>query len=194
MPKKRKTKKSLRKRFASLFHGISLKTKLLLTLGILLILVPTFFYINEGVQLAFFTPHVVAVKKVLPPPTWISIPAVDIELPVAETALSGSTWQIADNAISHLQISANPGEDGPIILYGHNTNDRFGPIRWLTVGKTITLNIKGNKSYVYTITKIVEVDPSQVNVLTSEKGQTLILYTCSGFADLKRFVVIAKPQ
>ena len=195
MPKKKTgRKKSLKKKVSPFLKNVSLQTKLLLLVGIVLVFIPTCFYLNENIQLAFFTPHVTAVpKQQLPPPVWISIPKVNIELPIQETALKGSTWEIADHAISHLAVSGQPGGNGPIILYGHNTNDRFGPIRWLHVGDTVTLNTTGNASYSYKITQIVEVDPNQVSFLVNQKGQTLILYTCSGFADLKRFIVIAKP-
>jgi len=135
--------------------------------------------------------HVVA--KSFPAPTWISIPAVDMELPIIETAISGNTWGIAENGISHLDISARPNEDGPIILYGHNTDNRFGPIRWLSKGQEITITNAQNRSRQYTITKTLDVSPSEVSVLLSQKGETLILYTCDGFADLQRFIVIAKP-
>lgn len=193
MPKKKRKikriQKAMRKR-----QPISLLTKLLLISGIILIILPAFFTINERIQLAFFTPHVVPIHKQLPLPSWISIPSVAIELPIQETQLHGNTWEIADYAISHLAISARPGEDGPIILYGHNTNDRFGPIRWLHTGEIIELKTTKNKTYTYKIVKTVEVNPNQVDVLVNQKGQTLILYTCSGFADLKRFVIIAKPQ
>lgn len=169
-------------------------TKLLLISGLLLVIIPTFFYINEGVQLAFFTPKVPVVAKTLPAPTWVSIPSVQMELPIVEEAIGNGVWGIAESGISHLNTSARPGEDGPIILYGHNTNDRFGPIRWLSTGSQITLTAGGNKQYVYVVEKTFDVSPDQVSVLLSQKGETLILYTCDGFADLQRFVVIAKPK
>ena len=163
-------------------------------MGLLLIAIPLFFYLNEGVQLAFFTPKVPIVAKKFPAPTWISIPKVQMELPIVEEAISRGVWGIADNGISHLNTSANPQEEGPIILYGHNTNDRFGPIRWLSAGDTITLTAGGNKQFAYTVTQTLDVAPDKVSILLSQKGQTLILYTCDGFADLQRFVVIAKPK
>lgn len=173
---------------------LTLRTKILFLVGSILILIPVFFYINEGVQLAFFTPKVPpAIAKTLPQPTWISIPSVDMQLPVIEEAISNNVWGIADNGISHLNTSARPGESGPIILYGHNTNDRFGPIRWLSKGAKITLTAGEAKQHVYVVTQTMDVSPNQVSILLTQKGETLILYTCDGFADLKRFVVIAKP-
>ncbi len=193
MPRKKITKSPL-KRFLTRLRAASFHTKTLLFIGVLFILIPFFFYLNEGIQLAFFTPTVPVVQKILPAPTWVSIPAVQMELPIFETAIHSGVWGIADNGISHLTISARPGETGPIILYGHNTNDRFGPIRWLKIGDKIALTAGTNKPYTYVVEKVVEVSPSDVSILLSQKGQTLILYTCDGFADLQRFVVIAKPS
>lgn len=191
MPKKKENKSvkpSTEKR------SISLKTKLLFFIGSIFILIPLFFYVNEGVQLAFFTPKVTPVKNVYAIPTKIIIPQVHVDLPIRETAISHGIWDIAEDAISHLTISADPSEKGVIILYGHNTNDRFGPIRWLSVGQKITLMTKDKKAHHYTITATKDVSANDVSVLTSVHTETLILYTCDGFADLQRFVVIAKPK
>ncbi len=206
MPKK-KINKSSKKNASRTSVGIqhpfvqflkisSLRTKTLFSLGILLILTPIFFYVNESVQLAFFTPKVVptAVQKKFAIPVQITIPAVNITLPIEETAIQNNVWGIAQDGISHLAISAMPGENGPIILYGHNTNDRFGPIRWLQVGELIRLTTKDGKEHTYRIVKTMDVDPSRVSILFSQKGETLFLYTCDGFADLERFIVIAKPE
>jgi len=191
MPKK--LNKSSR-RFLRNFLKTSIFTKLLLISGFLFVIIPTFFFVNETVQLAFFTPKVTEVKRILPPPSWISIKSVGMELPVFEEAISGSTWGISTDGISHLNISANPGEEGPIILYGHNTNNRFGPIRWLSPGSQVDLLTTDGKHHLYKIVKTEQVDASFVTVLTSQKGENLILYTCDGFADLKRFIVIARPS
>jgi|SRR5579871_1700995 len=200
MPKKRTPKKvgkvftNHKRQTTSQFRTISLRTKLLLSLGSLLLIIPVCFYANESIQLAFFTPHVTKiVATYIARPTHISIPAIQIELPVFETALSGNIWEIANNGISHLAISARPGQNGPIILYGHNTNDRFGPIRWLTKGSEIALTTDDGKVHRYRVYKMGEVDANETSALVNVKGETLILYTCDGFADLKRFLVFATP-
>lgn len=191
-----KKKKQLRKKQnigKKIFKKVSIKTKLLFGIGILLIAVPTFFYSNETIQLAFFTPHVTAVAKQLSSPTRLIIPSVGMDLPIKETALQGNTWQIADDAVSHLAISARPGESGPIILYGHNTNDRLGPIRWLSTGQEILVKTADSKTHAYVISKTEDVPSSKTSELVAVKGETLVLYTCDGFADLQRFLVFATP-
>lgn len=162
--------------------------------GAFLILIPTFFYINEFVQLSFFTPKIpVVVQKHLSQPIGIRIPAVDMNLSIQETAISNKTWQVADTGASHLNVSSRPGENGPIILYGHNTTDRFGPIRWLSEKQTIILTTADGKNHAYTIVKTLQVSPDKTAIFFSEKGETLFLYTCDGFADLQRFIIVAKP-
>ncbi|HXS14601.1 MAG TPA: sortase [Candidatus Saccharimonadales bacterium] len=173
--------------------SLSLKTKLLFLIGTILVVVPLFFYMNESVQLMFFTPIVIPIATIYPLPTQISIPKINLQLPIDETTIIGGIWSISPNGASHLSLSARPGENGPIILYGHNTTDRFGPIRWLRSGDKINILTKNNKTFSYTIVKTMDVSPTQLDVFTQQKGESLILYTCDGFADLQRFVVIAKP-
>ncbi len=171
----------------------SVQTKTLLGVGMLFIVIPLFFYVNEGIQLAYFTPQVVPVKSTYAVPTRIIIPSVDINLPIQETAISHGVWQIADSGISHLAISARPGENGAIILYGHNTNDRFGPIRWVLVGQRIIITTKDGSAHAYKVVERKDVSPSDVSALIRPTKETLILYTCDGFADLQRFLLIAQP-
>ena len=169
--------------------------KILFILGLIFVGISLLYHVHQLVQLTFYHQH-------LPPvthnrtsrPVEVTIDKVDIDLPIVETVIANNTWEIADNGISHLAISARPGENGTIILYGHNTDDRFGPIRWLNIGDSITITTTDNKNHEYIVKKITTVDPNNTKVLTTQKGETLILYTCTGFADLQRYVIIAKPK
>lgn len=164
-------------------------------IGTLFLAISLVYHTEQLINLTFY-------HQQLPPtnihrtskPVEITIDSVDIDLPVVETVIANNTWQIADNGISHLSNSARPGEDGTIILYGHNTDDRFGPIRWMNIGDKIVLTTTDTKTYTYVVTNISTVDPNNTKILTSQKGDTLILYTCTGFADLQRYVLIAKPK
>lgn len=127
-------------------------------------------------------------------PANIKIVRVNIDLPIYQTSIVEDTWEIAEDGISHLDISGRPGENNTIIFYGHNTKDRFGPIRWLEINDSIEVRDKDGKIISYRIADIKEVNPSETQILTSQKGETLLLYTCSGFADQKRYIIIAKPE
>ncbi len=192
--KKRKatprTKKTPQKSVRSPRKSLSL---ILIIIGIVFLVIPALFRLNETIQLSYFTPQVIAgAKNSLPQPTHIAILQVHISLPVKPTAISGNTWGVAQDAISYLAISARPTQKGAIILYSHNTDDRFGPIRWLSNGDQIAVTTSDNKTYTYVVKDTLEVSPEEVSVF-NQKDETLILYTCTGFADTKRFVVIAKP-
>lgn len=196
MPKKKSSSKKISgfRNFVKHFPKLSLKTKTLSLLGILFVAISLFWHLNQSIQLAFFTPKVVPIVKTHAIPTQLIIQKVDINLPIEETAINNGMWQIAENGASHLTISARPGEKGPIIIYGHNTNDRLGPIRWLSKGDSIEINTADKKSYTYIIRQTMTVSPNQMDIFTQQKGETLIIYTCDGFADLQRFVIIALPK
>lgn len=163
-------------------------------IGAILLSISIGYHIEQTLNLTFYHQQLAPTQvERTSRPVEIIIDKVNIDLPIIETDITNNTWQIADNGISHLSLSSRPAENGTIILYGHNTTDRFGPIRWLQKGEKITVVTADNKKYDYKILKTATVDPSDTTILTSEKGPTLILYTCTGFADLKRYVLIAKP-
>jgi LPXTG-site transpeptidase (sortase) family protein len=181
------------------FNNITIRTKVFFVLGCLFLIISLGWHLNQTIQLMYFPPSLKATQgqgthNQYPLPIEITIPKVDINLPIEETAINRGVWQISRIGASHLTISARPGEKGAIIMYSHNTNERFGPIRWLSKGDSIKLKTADNKTHTYKITQTMTVSPNQMDVFTQNKGETLILYTCDGFADLQRFVIIAKPS
>jgi LPXTG-site transpeptidase (sortase) family protein len=170
--------------------------KVFFGLGVLFFAVYVGLRINQEIQLSIVTPQISSEqhsKKETANPTQIVISKIGIDLPIEETVIKNGIWQISANGASHLTISAKPNEEGTIIMYGHNTTNRFGPIRWLTKGDKIELKTSDGKKYTYVIAKTMKVSPDRMEIF-KQKGETLILYTCDGFADLQRFVVIAKKK
>lgn len=149
-------------------------------------------------SLTFFTPNVSEITVDKPStvktfkPVKIEIPAVSINLPVKEAGIKDGLWQVWENAGSHLISSAYPGGNGNVVIYAHNTNNGFGPIRWLTKGALIKLTDEQGAIFTYEIGDIVEVNPDDISYVLPKNVETLTLYTCSGFLDTKRFVVTAK--
>ena len=180
------------KTFTQKFPKLSLRTKSLFIFGFLFLSISLVWNLNQTIQLAFFTPKVVPLKSVAPLPTKLIISKIQLDLPIEETAIQNGVWQVANN-ISHLTTSARPGEKGPIILYGHNTLDRLGPIRWLKTNEIIQLETQDGKTHDYTIVQTLVTSPYKMDIFTHNIDETLIIYTCDGFADLQRFILIAKP-
>lgn len=163
-------------------------------LGLLILAVSVIFKYHEDTKLSFDNvPQEQEVSKRLSQPDMIVIKSVGIQLPVSEAVISHGVWQISSEGASHLTQSANPGNPGSIIIYAHNTNNRFGYLPSVDYGTIVDLRTKDNTWHTYKVVKTEVVDPSQTSILNPEHPQELILYTCYGFADLKRFVVRAVP-
>lgn len=117
-----------------------------------------------------------------------------VDVPVSEEAFADGKWGISDTEASHLVQSANPGENGNIIIYGHNTRQILGNIRALKGSERIHVTTSDGADHVYVVQTIKEVDPNQTEFLEPTDTEVLTLYTCSGLFDSKRFIVRAVPE
>lgn len=121
----------------------------------------------------------------------ISIPwRVDVAINSGE--LIDGKWSIDKNTATHLTQSAYPGQDGNIIVYGHNTREILGNIRVLIPGEKISLFTSDGVEHVYEVEWTQEVSPDDISAIQQTNSEVLTLFTCSGFLDSKRFVVRAK--
>lgn len=116
-----------------------------------------------------------------------------VDSPISEQVFDNNNWTISEKEASYLKQSAKPGENGNIIIYGHNTREIMGNIRALKGNEVITLTTKNGEERNYQISLITEVNPDQTQYLLPTQEETLTLYTCSGFLDSKRFIVQAHP-
>lgn len=102
----------------------------LVLLGILVI-AGTFFYDN------YYKKRILSFRKSVPEveqkktfkPVKIIIDSVGVNLDVEEGKIENGVWQISEKGATHLDISANPGDGGNIVIYGHNKKHLFGPIK-----------------------------------------------------------------
>ncbi len=124
-------------------------------------------------------------------PTFISIGSIDLSLPIKPTRVIDGEWEIRDDAVSHLTASGNPGEKTNIIIYSHNTSKFFGKLPNVKKNDEIKIITMNGDQHTYIVTATHVVSPSDVWVIQSNNREELTLYTCFGFADLKRFVVKA---
>ncbi|GIK83733.1 MAG: hypothetical protein BroJett025_03550 [Patescibacteria group bacterium] len=116
-----------------------------------------------------------------------------VDTPISEQILDNNNWTISETEASYLKQSAKPGENGNIIIYGHNKREIMGNIRALKGNEVITITTENGDKHQYKIKLITEVEPNQVTYLLPTSQETLTLYTCSGFMDSKRFIVQATP-
>jgi len=125
-------------------------------------------------------------------PTRIIISSLKIDLPVFSAKAEGEKWEIFENAASYLLGSGIPGKKGNVVVYSHNKRHLFGPLLGIKEGAEIKIENKKGDIFSYEVLKTKIVSPSQVEILLPTDEPTLTLYTCTGFADSKRFVAIAK--
>lgn len=122
----------------------------------------------------------------------IQIPAINVDAPV----VLGDGWEQLKKGVGQHMGTANPGENGNIVLSAHN--DIFGEIfrdlDQLKPGDTITLYTPQN-SYIYVVTSSKIVEPTQVEVMAPTSQPTATLISCYPYlVDNKRIVVVARLQ
>jgi len=167
----------------------------LITLGIALVTVGTYFLLYERTILSFSRPpeNAVSVVGQKSKPTKIEIGDVGIDLSVSESRIINGVWEISKNGASHLDTSASPGENGNIIIYGHNKKIIFGPLPYAKVGTKIKLTTEDEKIHDYEVIKKETVKPNNLTYVLPTSEEILTLYTCTGFLDTMRSVLVAKP-
>jgi LPXTG-site transpeptidase (sortase) family protein len=128
-------------------------------------------------------------------PVRITIPDVNIDLPIKEARIIDGVWEVSETTASFLHTSARPGEGGNIVIYGHNKKKIFGELIGKDlVGKTIEINSLDNNKYIYEISAIKIVDPSNIAEVLPTENEVLTLYTCTSLFDSKRLVIKASPK
>lgn len=125
-------------------------------------------------------------------PARVVIPTVGIDLPVVEAPVINGYWQLSDNSASHGVGSANPGENGNIVVFAHARDGLFMTLRNTKKDDTIYV-LSQDRWFRYKVTDYKLVDPDAVETIAPTTEETLTLYTCDGFLDAKRLIVVAKP-
>lgn len=126
-------------------------------------------------------------------PTRLVISDLGIDLPIYTTELVNGDWEEIDNGILYLSNSAIPGESGNSIIYGHNTPKLLGNLKNAQKDALIKIKYANGESKSFNITNTFNVTPDQTHILKTSKKPKITIFTCNGFFDEKRFVVVAIP-
>ena len=105
--------------------------------------------------------------------------------------------------VAHAKDTALPGEKGTIFLFAHssglpweltNNNAPFLRLNELRLGDRIEIT-KNGKVYVFAVTNKKEIQASEVQYITKESKDNLILQTCTPIGtSLRRLLIFAKLQ
>lgn len=125
-------------------------------------------------------------------PIRIQIPAIGVDAPIVQ----GDGWEQLKKGVGQNIYSANPGQNGNLILSAHN--DIFGEIfrhlDQLKPGDAIIV-YTNQRSYTYLVTQWLVVEPTQVEVMAPTSEPTATLISCYPYrVDDKRIVVKAVLQ
>jgi LPXTG-site transpeptidase (sortase) family protein len=138
-------------------------------------------------------PKLLEGRELTQPPLRVIIPSLSLDLSIIEAAVVNGYWELSETTASHGVGSANPGENGNIVVFAHARQGLFLPLRNIKTEDTIYL-LTRDRWHRYEVREIKEVAPDQVEVIAPTPSETLTLYTCSGFLDSKRLIVTAKPN
>ena len=125
-------------------------------------------------------------------PAKIAINSLKLNLPVEPTLIEKGTWPTSQIGVSFLKNSGTLGLPGNLIFYGHNWKTLLGSLKSIKVKDEIILTDATGKDFIYTVAYVAQVDQSDTSILADTKDERLTLYTCIGFMDQKRLVVVAK--
>jgi LPXTG-site transpeptidase (sortase) family protein len=115
-------------------------------------------------------------------------------VPVVEAGRESGVWTVSQTSANHVIQSALPGENGNIIVYGHNMNSIFGYLMNSKIGDSIKIRMTDGTLHTYSVTDTQYVTPSQTELLSPTTHEVVTLYTCAGLLDSLRFVVRAVPE
>ena len=122
----------------------------------------------------------------------IQIPAIKIDAPVVQ----GDGWEQLKKGVGQNIGSANPGQNGNVVLSAHNDvyGELFRYLDKLQPGDQVVLYTQ-QRQYTYVVDRTAIVEPTAVEVMASTGSPTVTLISCYPYlVDKQRIVVFARLQ
>ncbi|HSX15128.1 MAG TPA: sortase [Candidatus Saccharimonadales bacterium] len=140
----------------------------------------------------------------IPPDPTISIPKINVNAPVVyEPSIAEAAIQKAlVGGVVHYGTSVTPGQPGNLVIVGHSSNDWWQPGNYkfvfvlldkLAVGDQFSLNYQSHK-YIYEVTLVKIVEPTDLSVLANTPSPTATLITCTPPGTSWRRLVVQANQ
>lgn len=163
------------KKLAKLFLGLSL-----------LCLVLTLFFVYQRYvpqKFVFASDHNENIASATAFPEELIIKNLNIDLPVIPAENVNGVWETTGKGVSF--------SNG--VFYGHNWPNLLGKITNIKPNQKIQVKYNNQKVSDFTVTSTSVVSANNTDILENNSNGSLItIYTCTGFLDSKRFVVLAK--
>jgi sortase (surface protein transpeptidase) len=176
---------------------VTFLSRLLIISGVLFLLLGFLLLIQRynPNRVAFATEPVLvptSAQYLIDTPKKLRISERQIEQDIVLTEVMGGKWENSNHGVSYLVNSAIPGEVGNSIMYGHNWSSILGKLKDVQPNDLVTVQFESGKEKQFLVEYVFEVKPSQVDILGPTDYPRLTIYTCSGFLDRNRLVVVAK--
>lgn len=137
----------------------------------------------------------------MPAANRIQIPSIGVDAPVEDVGTEIKNgqlvWEVIEDIAGHHRASANPGEQGNIVVTGHvesrSSGNVFLSLPEIQVGDEVTMTSEAG-DFVYVVTAVDILHESEIRVLGHGYDEKLTLITCvpDGIYD-RRIVVTALP-
>lgn len=173
----------------------NLLSKLFLIIGIGFLLVFAYFiYLrNFSNPLTFKSiPQIVNEGTSIIPKS-MEIPSINARLQIFPALVHEKRWDTTNVGVSYLTTTPLPGQKGNSVIYGHNWKSILGDLTKVKPGQMIIIIMHDGVKKEFRVEYTATVEPSQTYVIDNTKDTRITIYTCTGFLDSKRFVVVAKP-
>ena len=122
----------------------------------------------------------------------LQIPRLNLDAPVVQ----GDGWEQLKKGIGQHIGSANPGQNGNVVLTAHNDvyGELFRYLDQLQPGDEVIVYTQ-QRQYVYVVDRTTLVEPTAVEVMASTGSPTVTLISCYPYlVDSQRIVVFARLQ
>lgn len=100
-------------------------------------------------------------------------------------------YQFSDNEAIFIKSTQSIGT-GNSVIYAHNWDKLFGKLKRVKIGDDIAIFLANGKQVNYQVNQIHTVGAETINILKATPDLRLTLFTCTGFLDKDRLVVVAK--
>jgi LPXTG-site transpeptidase (sortase) family protein len=120
------------------------------------------------------------------------------EVPFIEDAMNSSL----EKGVIHIAGTALPGQQGMSAIAGHSSNypwskgqfnTVFAPLTKAKIGDTFEINYKGTM-YQYKVSKVYEVKPTEVAILSDHSRTGIRLITCTPLGTSLRRLIVEADQ
>ena len=122
----------------------------------------------------------------------LQVPRLNVDAPVVQ----GDGWEQLKKGVGQHIGSANPGQDGNVVLTAHNDvyGELFRHLDQLQPGDNVIVYTQ-QRQHVYVVDRTVIVEPTAVEVMAPTGSPTVTLISCYPYlVDKQRIVVFARLQ